>query len=130
MYTYTALNSTTRQSLLFLLYKYIYVFETYSPRASIFLTFKICEFSFINYLKCRIIFQFWIAVSWYDLESYTGRKGQKINGENFSCSYNYDSHSTVVCLPCIYSDDSFIQKRLFPVDISGLTSFKDYWIAH
>ena len=29
-----------------------------------------------------------------------------------------------------YSDDSFIRTRLFPVDISGLTSFQDYRIAH
>ena len=29
-----------------------------------------------------------------------------------------------------YSDDLFIRTRLFPVDISGLTSFPDYWIAH
>ena len=30
----------------------------------------------------------------------------------------------------LYSDDSLIQTRLFPVDISGLTSFPDYRIAH
>ena len=30
----------------------------------------------------------------------------------------------------VYSDDSLIRTRLFPVDISGLTSFPDYWIAH
>ena len=29
-----------------------------------------------------------------------------------------------------YSDDSLIRTRLFPVDISGLTSFPDYWIAY
>ena len=29
-----------------------------------------------------------------------------------------------------YSDDSLIRTRLFPVNISGLTSFLDYWIAH
>ena len=29
-----------------------------------------------------------------------------------------------------YSDDSFIQTRLFPVNISKLTSFPDYWIAN
>ena len=29
-----------------------------------------------------------------------------------------------------YSDDSFIRTRLFPIDISGLMSFLDYWIAH
>ena len=29
-----------------------------------------------------------------------------------------------------FSDDSFIQTRLFPVDISGLKSFPDYWIAN
>ena len=29
-----------------------------------------------------------------------------------------------------YSDDLFIGTRLFPVDLSGLTSFPDYWIAH
>ena len=29
-----------------------------------------------------------------------------------------------------YSDDSFIQTRLFPFDSSGLTSFPDYWIAN
>ena len=26
----------------------------------------------------------------------------------------------------LYSDDSLIRTRLFPVDISGLTSFQDY----
>ena len=30
----------------------------------------------------------------------------------------------------MYSDDLFIPTRLFPADISGLTSFPDYWIAH
>ena len=30
----------------------------------------------------------------------------------------------------MYSDDSFIRTRLSPVDISGLTSLPDYWIAH
>ena len=30
----------------------------------------------------------------------------------------------------MYSDNSYIRTRLFPVDISGLTSFPDYWIAH
>ena len=29
-----------------------------------------------------------------------------------------------------YSDESFIQTRLFLLDISGLTSFPDYLIAH
>ena len=30
----------------------------------------------------------------------------------------------------MYSDDSLNLTRLFPADISGLTSFPDYWIAH
>ena len=30
----------------------------------------------------------------------------------------------------IYGDDLFIRTRLFPVDVSGLTSFLDYRIAH
>ena len=29
-----------------------------------------------------------------------------------------------------YSDDLLIRTHLFPVDISGLTSFPDYWNAH
>ena len=29
----------------------------------------------------------------------------------------------------VYSDDSLIRTRLFPPEISGLTSFPDYWIA-
>ena len=29
-----------------------------------------------------------------------------------------------------YSDDLFIRACLSPVDISGLTSFPDYWIGH
>ena len=29
-----------------------------------------------------------------------------------------------------YSDVSFIQTRLFPIEIFGLTSFLDYWIKH
>ena len=29
-----------------------------------------------------------------------------------------------------YSGDLFIGTHLFPVDISGLMSFQDYWIAH
>ena len=28
-----------------------------------------------------------------------------------------------------YSDDSLIRTRLFPLEISGLTSFPDYWIS-
>ena len=31
-------------------------------------------------------------------------------------------------LMLIYSDDSFIRTRLFPIDITGLTSFPDYWM--
>ena len=31
---------------------------------------------------------------------------------------------------CMYNDDSFIRTHLFPLDISGLTSLPDYWIAH
>ena len=31
--------------------------------------------------------------------------------------------------PSIYSDDSLIRTRLFPLEISGLTSFPDYWIS-
>ena len=29
----------------------------------------------------------------------------------------------------VYSDDSLIRTRLFPLEISGLTSFPDYWIS-
>ena len=34
------------------------------------------------------------------------------------------------CKITLYSDDSFIRTSLFSVNISGLTSFPDYWIAH
>ena len=30
----------------------------------------------------------------------------------------------------LYSDDLFIRTRWFPVDITRLTSFPDYWITH
>ena len=36
----------------------------------------------------------------------------------------------MLCVVLIYSDDLFIRTRLLPVDISGLTSFLDYWMAH
>ena len=43
----------------------------------------------------------------------------------------YNGYTTFVpSLVYMYSDDSLNQTRLFPADISGLTSFPDYWIAH
>ena len=39
-------------------------------------------------------------------------------------------HNRVEMKEVIYSDDLFIRTRLFQVDISGLTSFLEYWITH
>ena len=66
------------------------------------------------------------AFGFGDIRHHDSINGKKINGHDWIMNKRVMTKKNFDEQISIYSDDSLIRTHLFPVDISGLTSFPDY----